>query len=46
MRILLDPEAYDEFIQMLEQKPRDMPRLRKLLEMESPFSGPEEECTQ
>lgn len=46
MRIILDPEAYDEFVQMLEQKPRDMPKLRKLLEMDSPFAGPEEECTQ
>lgn len=47
MRIILDPEAYDEFIRMLEQKPRDMPKLRKLLEKESPFADPEEdECTQ
>lgn len=41
MRIILDPEAYDEFIRMLEQKPRDMPRLRKLLEMDSPFASEE-----
>lgn len=42
MHILLDPEAYDELIRLLEQKQRDMPRLRKLLEQDSPFAGTEE----
>lgn len=46
MHILLDPEAYDELIELLEQKPRSMPKLEALLQKESPFARPEEECTQ
>lgn len=42
MHILLDPEAYDDLIELLEQKPRSMPKLEKLLQMESPFASVED----
>lgn len=44
MRILLDPKAYDELVEMLEQKPRSMPKLEALLNMDSPFASEEDEC--
>lgn len=37
MLIIMEPEEFDALVEALEQKPRDMPTLRKLLEMESPF---------
>lgn len=43
MLILLDPEEYDFLIELLEQKPRSMPRLEALLAKESPFTK-EDEC--
>lgn len=49
MRILLDPEEYDFLIELLERKPRtaeEMPKLFKLMNMESPFAEPEDKCTQ
>jgi len=45
MRILLEPEEYDFLIELLEKEPRkpeEMPKLQKLLSMESPFASAEE----
>lgn len=44
MLILLEPEEFDALVEALERKPKDMSRLRKLLDMESPFAE-ESECT-
>lgn len=48
MRIILDPEAYDALIELLERKPlspEETPKMRRLMTMESPFAK-ESECTQ
>ena len=37
MLIIMEPKEYDALVEALEQRPRDMPTLCKLLEMEPPF---------
>lgn len=49
LRIILDPKEYDFLIELLERKPLDpeeMPKMRKLMTMESPFAGDESCPTQ
>lgn len=38
MLIMLEPEEFDALVEALERTPKDMPKLRELLEMESPFA--------
>lgn len=44
MLILMEPEEFDALVEALERTPKDMPKLRKLLEMDSPFAE-EDECS-
>jgi len=41
-RIFLSEEAYTEFMDILEREPEEMPKLQKLLAMESPFAVSED----
>jgi len=43
MLILMEPEEFDALVEALERTPKDMPKLRKLLETDSPFAE-EGEC--
>ena len=42
MRIILTDEEFAEFLLILDQEPRDNPKMRTLFDRESPFQSEEE----